>query len=204
MEPARDEFWPPIEKGRAVPGADRFGFWLMVLSLGIPFAVVIGVFIHMRLRSPEWINDVGGGVPPILWASTACLLVVSFFAHRAVTAMRIDEVARVRRALWLTSLFAAVFGLCQVVAWEEMRSAYSSVSEDLRRYKASFYLLTGFHALHVLGGWALQAWVVSRFLRGRYWSLHHPGLRYAAWYWHFLDVTWIAIFVALHWGDGGA
>ncbi len=193
----RDDVWPPIEKGRAVPGADHLGVWLFLISLGIPFLVVIGSYFILRAYSETWGPADVDAIPAVLWISTVSIVLVSVFSHLSVKWIRVDQAPRAKSALLVASLCVAIFSLCQVIAWEQMRVSFADLGEDLRPYKVGFYLMTGFHALHVVGGMILQGWVLTQSFRARYWSLYHPGLRYAAWYWHFLDGLWIAIFVAL-------
>src|SRR5262249_50092372 len=57
----------------------------------------------------------------------------------------------------------------------------------------SFALITGLHALHVLGGFVPLAVCTVRASRERYSSFDHIGVTYCAMYWHFLDVAWVVI-----------
>jgi heme/copper-type cytochrome/quinol oxidase subunit 3 len=61
----------------------------------------------------------------------------------------------------------------------------------------TFYLLTGLHALHVIGGMVLLGAVTAKAFAGRYSATYHPGVTYAAMYWHFLDVVWLVMFVLI-------
>ncbi|MCZ6542722.1 MAG: cytochrome c oxidase subunit 3, partial [Planctomycetota bacterium] len=60
-----------------------------------------------------------------------------------------------------------------------------------------FYVLTGVHALHVIGGLIPLAAVTIRSFRNRYSSTDHAAVRYCAMYWHFLDGVWIVLFATL-------
>ena len=71
----------------------------------------------------------------------------------------------------------------------------------VKMFTATFYILTGLHALHVFGGLVLQAVVTTKGLLGRYWSYHHPGVLYSAMYWHFLDGMWLVLFGVLWLGS---
>ncbi|MFH1681903.1 MAG: cytochrome c oxidase subunit 3 [Candidatus Eisenbacteria bacterium] len=66
----------------------------------------------------------------------------------------------------------------------------------------TFYMLTGLHAAHVLGGLIALAVVTARAHRGAYSAADHAGIELCARYWHFLDIVWIVLFAVLLVGNG--
>ncbi|MDC7691686.1 cytochrome c oxidase subunit 3 [Vogesella indigofera] len=66
-------------------------------------------------------------------------------------------------------------------------------------YGMTFFMLTGFHGLHVLLGAIMLAVVWLRVLRGHFNAEHHFAFEAAAWYWHFVDVVWLILFVFVYW-----
>jgi cytochrome c oxidase subunit 3 len=66
-------------------------------------------------------------------------------------------------------------------------------------YGMTFFMLTGFHGLHVLLGTLMLAVVWLRVLRGHFDTRHHFAFEAAAWYWHFVDVVWLFLFVFVYW-----
>ena len=72
---------------------------------------------------------------------------------------------------------------------------YATVRTGL--YMFTFYVLTALHALHILGGLIFLATVTAKSFAGRYSPDYHPGVTYAAMYWHFLDVVWLIMFVLI-------
>ncbi len=99
------------------------------------------------------------------------------------------------RALFLTAGLGVGFMVCQGFAWE--RLLHIHLLPGLRHYALTFYMLTGLHAIHVVGGLLLMGWVIVQAHRGRYWSYHHPGILYNTMYWHFLGVAWVLLFGVL-------
>ena len=68
-------------------------------------------------------------------------------------------------------------------------------------YGASFFMATGFHGFHVIIGTIFLAICAIRFARGEMDSRNHIGFEAAAWYWHFVDVVWLFLFLAIYvWG----
>ncbi|KAF0812209.1 Cytochrome c oxidase subunit 3 [Andreprevotia sp. IGB-42] len=79
-------------------------------------------------------------------------------------------------------------------AWTEMDLHLSSGA-----YGATFYLLTGFHGMHVLVGTIMLITMLGRTLKGHFTAAHHFGFEATAWYWHFVDVVWLILFVFVYW-----
>ena len=67
-----------------------------------------------------------------------------------------------------------------------------------------FFLATGFHGFHVIVGTMLPHRVLVPLARkGQFTPQRHFGFEAAAWYWHFVDVVWLFLFVAVYlWGAG--
>ncbi len=66
-------------------------------------------------------------------------------------------------------------------------------------YASNFYLATGFHGFHVIVGTIFLTVCWIRALRGSMDEENHLGFEFAAWYWHFVDVVWLFLFVAIYW-----
>ena len=62
-----------------------------------------------------------------------------------------------------------------------------------------FFLLSGFHGLHVLIGTIFIAVIFMRHTWGHFSANHHFGFEASAWYWHFVDVVWLFLFVCVYW-----
>lgn len=71
-------------------------------------------------------------------------------------------------------------------------------------FASTFYMATGFHGFHVLVGtlFLFVCWMRTR--KGHFTKDSHFGFEAAAWYWHFVDVVWLFLFVAIYWWGGGA
>lgn len=66
-------------------------------------------------------------------------------------------------------------------------------------YGTTFFMLTGFHAMHVTLGTIMLIVVLYRMTRGDFNKLDHFGFEATAWYWHFVDVVWLALFIFVYW-----
>ena len=83
----------------------------------------------------------------------------------------------------------------------EYGHAYSDLNLrlDTGIYGSTFFMLTGFHGLHVTIGTIALAVILARCLRGHFKPDSHFGFEGVAWYWHFVDVVWLLLFVLVYW-----
>ncbi len=66
-------------------------------------------------------------------------------------------------------------------------------------YGSTFYMLTGFHGLHVTIGAIMLAVIFFRALKGHFTPDNHFAFEAVAWYWHFVDVVWLGLFIFVYW-----
>jgi cytochrome c oxidase subunit 3 len=105
-----------------------------------------------------------------------------------------------KKGLWLTIGLGLLFSAIQ--AYEYL---HSPIPFKGLNYGAAFYMATGFHGFHVLVGTIFLIVCLVRGYRGDFTPRQHFGFEAAAWYWHFVDVVWLFLFVAIYvWGSWGA
>jgi cytochrome c oxidase subunit III len=99
--------------------------------------------------------------------------------------------------LALTILFGVVFLGLQVY---EYIHAYKDLNLKLTSgiFGSTFFMLTGFHGFHVTVGAIMLFVVMIRLMRGHFTPQNHFAFEAAAWYWHFVDVVWLALFVIVY------
>lgn len=68
-------------------------------------------------------------------------------------------------------------------------------------YASTFYMATGFHGAHVIIGTIFLIVCLLRNMKREFQIDHHVGFEAAAWYWHFVDVVWLFLFIAIYWGS---
>jgi cytochrome c oxidase subunit 3 len=83
----------------------------------------------------------------------------------------------------------------------EYSHAYSEMNLKLSTgiYGSTFYMLTGFHGMHVTIGATMLIVMLFRVLAGHFRPDHHFAFEAVAWYWHFVDVVWLFLFVTVYW-----
>ncbi len=66
-------------------------------------------------------------------------------------------------------------------------------------YGSTFFMLTGFHGLHVTIGATMLVVIWLRSLKGHFTPKKHFAFEGVAWYWHFVDVVWLGLFIFVYW-----
>jgi len=101
---------------------------------------------------------------------------------------------------WLFATVAlGITFLC--VQGYEFYHAYHALNLTLGSgaYGSTFFMLTGFHGLHVTIGAIMLSAILARSLKGHFTPKHHFAFEAAAWYWHFVDVVWLGLFIFVYW-----
>jgi cytochrome c oxidase subunit III len=180
-----------------VPGAGTFGMGVLLISLSMLFGASVMALLVIRGRSGVWPPRGMPRAPSSLWLSTVVMVLASLAIQRARNAIRRDEPERLTRFLGVTLVLGLLFLGAQTFNWIEFYVAIRDL-EFMGAYLGMFYVLTGLHAAHVVGGLIPLVVVLGRARRGRYSREFHPGVRYLAMYWHFLDGVWLILFCLIY------
>lgn len=211
-----------------VDGSFRWGMSWFIFSEVVFFAVFFGALFYTRALVIPWLAGEGNnffthfllwndfentwpsagpgkdldfevieawGVPAL---NTAILLssgVTITIAHHMLRAGR-----RAGLIVWLgaTVLLGAAFLTFQA---DEYVHAYTELNLRLNSgiYGSTFFMLTGFHGLHVTLGTIMLIVIWLRSTRGHFKPDDHFAFEAVAWYWHFVDVVWLFLFIFVYW-----
>jgi cytochrome c oxidase subunit III len=169
----------------------QIGMWVFLATITMLFAGFTSA-IFVRRTALDW-QPVS--VPNLLWFNTAVLMISSVTMQRVQQSLHDGKWMLVRRWLVATAILGALFVAGQVGAWRELAQAGVYVSSN--PHSSFFYLLTGAHAVHLLGGVIALAYVLFRVRRAPYVEVAHNGVQLCAMYWHFLGGVWLYLFVIL-------
>jgi cytochrome c oxidase subunit 3 len=193
---------PWLETGPGAPPVP--GMPTEKVALGVFLAVVGALFAlfasayFMRMELADWRPL---PVPRLLWINTALLALASVELQCAHAAAGKRDLPTVRLALVAAAVAGTGFLAGQLLAWRELvASGYVAAANPANGF---FYLLTGAHGLHIVGGLVALAWTAAAAYTGA--RPERLGLRVdlCAMYWHFLLFVWIAVFVLLAgWATG--
>jgi len=201
----------PFKGERSRHEASVLGMWLLILTLGILFVAAIMAFVVVRvdlsLRGERFVPFGSPGLPTMLLASTALLIASGLVQHRAVACARqAGRSDRVARYLQVSLGLGLGFLVTQLIAWWQMAVAMAPDAVGLRMvlaaattnlYGWTFFVMTGLHAAHVVGGLVPLAIVTHRAGKGWYSVGAERGLVMVSMYWHFLDAAWIVLYLTL-------
>lgn len=170
---------------------NRLGLWLFLISDAFIFlGLLVTRFTLLGDSRPE-LNQFLGLIV------TSVLLLSSFLMNRSETEMAQGNQEGFLKNLMGTLILGLVF-LVGVVGVEWRIAASHGITPSSGADGAVFYVMTGFHAFHVLTGVLLLYVVYRNGKRGMYTQERHWAVEAAAVYWHFIDVVWIFFYPALY------
>jgi len=206
----------------------RMGMLWFIFSEVMFFAAFFGALFYARIYALPWLSGEGDGLltNQFLWngytagwpangpaaigghfetipawgvplLNTLILLssgVTITLAHHALRAAR-----RPALMFWLgaTIVLGAVFLYFQATEYHE---AYTELNLTLGSgiYGSTFFMLTGFHGMHVTLGAIMLSVIWLRCAKGHFSKDHHFAFEGVAWYWHFVDVVWLGLFLFVY------
>ncbi|RUV67214.1 MAG: cytochrome-c oxidase [Mesorhizobium sp.] len=177
-------------EGSALPTA-KIGLGVFLAVVGCLFALFTSAYF-MRMALSDW---QALPLPRVLWFNTGVLVLSSIALRCASVAARRGQIDTVRLGLVTAGLTALAFLIGQLVAWRELTAdGYLLTANPANSF---FYLITGMHGLHLLGGLV----GLSRTTAGAWNGARPERLRLSvelcAMYWDFLLFVWLAIFALL-------
>ena len=127
---------------------------------------------------------------------TVILVASSFTCQMGVFAAERGDVYGLRKWFVVTLLMGTAFVLGQLNEYRELVHEGMTIASS--SYGSIFYLTTGFHGLHVIGGLFAFVIVLMRSTVGRYSPEKATSAIVVSYYWHFVDVVWIGLFAAIY------
>lgn len=135
------------------------------------------------------------GIPAI---NTFILLASGVTITLAHFALKNNQRKQLLSWLSVTILLGSLFLLLQIY---EYHHAYTKIDLKLNSgiYGTTFFMLTGFHGVHVTIGTLMLITILCRSFLGHFTSHQHFAFEAAAWYWHFVDAIWLILFIIVYW-----
>jgi cytochrome c oxidase subunit 3 len=207
----------------------RWSMGWFIFSEVMFFAAFFGALFYARIYSVPWLGGAGNNVmtPELLWQgfeavwptngpgnvggdykymgawgipaiNTLILLssgVTVTWAHWGL-----KKSNRTQLILGLLATVVLGFLFLGLQAYEYIH-AYHELNLTLGTgiYGSTFYMLTGFHGLHVTLGATMLTVILLRSMKGHFTAENHFAFEAVAWYWHFVDVVWLGLFVFVYW-----
>ncbi|WP_374402060.1 cytochrome c oxidase subunit 3 [Niveibacterium sp.] len=214
------------EGGKYGAQVDRSFRWSMgwfIFSEVMFFAAFFGVLFYVRVLA---LPELGSGKSAMLWdgfksawpnagpyAEEAFTPMAAWGIPAINTAILLSSGVTLTWAHWgllkgargqlikglvLTVLLGVIFLCLQAY---EYHHAYAEMNLTLASgiYGSTFFMLTGFHGMHVTIGATMLIVILARSIKGHFTAERHFAFEAVAWYWHFVDVVWLFLFVVVYW-----
>lgn len=185
----------------AVQRGIRLGMVLFIVSEIMFFFGFFWGFFHSSLVPTIQIGCIWppkGIIPFNTWGIPFLNTIILLSSGATITVSHYAILSNSRKNandyLLLTIVYGIIFTFFQAY---EYISAPFDISDGI--FGSTFYLLTGFHGLHVLIGTIFLIVCFIRQYRYHFTRTTHLGFECAAWYWHFVDIVWIFLFICVYW-----
>lgn len=206
----------------------RLGMSWFIFSEVMFFAAFFGALFYARVLSVPWLGgagedyetnellwkgfvaawptngpgDLGGPFEPMAaWGLPALNTLILLTSGVTVTwahhALKKGNRKHLIMGLAMTVFLGYLFVFLQVVEYKEAYHTGLTLGSGI--YGSTFFMLTGFHGLHVTLGAIMLTVMLIRAIRGHFTESNHFAFEAAAWYWHFVDVVWLGLFIFVYW-----
>ena len=169
--------------------------WLFLAQDAMMFFTMFAGYLALRISSSDWPQPSEVLNIPMTAVATFDLIVSSVTMVQAIAAIQRGDARKMRMWLWLTVLGGLFFLVFQMWEYSHLIGGLGmGMSRSL--FDATFFILTGFHGLHVLAGviYLTSVAVKSR----KYTQENFTHLEIAGLYWHFVDLVWIILFTLVY------
>jgi cytochrome c oxidase subunit III len=162
------------------------------------FAALFASYFTIRAVSSDlWAQETEKLNIPFSSVNTVILVLSSATCQLGVFAAERGDVAGLRRWFVLTYIMGATFIGGQALEYASL--VHEGLTIPSSAYGTVFYLATGFHGIHVTGGLIAFLFVLGRtFLARRFTHEQAVSAIVVSYYWHFVDVVWVALFAAIY------
>jgi heme/copper-type cytochrome/quinol oxidase subunit 3 len=175
----------------------KVGFWTLIGSETLFFGSLISTYMVYKGKSVVGPYPADVFSIPLTTVSTFVLLMSSLSMVLALSGFQKGD--RKGSLIWLGATIGMGMIFLGFQAYEFTHFAHQGLTLSTNLFGSSFYLLTGFHGAHVMGGviWLIVLWVQA--LRGQIGGPKDAlKVEIAGLYWHFVDIVWIVIFTFIY------
>ena len=179
----------------------KLGMWVFLAGDAMSFGVLLAGYAAFRCADPAW-PDPKAALGINLTAFMTFLLICSSLTMvKALEGIRQGDQARLKRFLALTILGGITFLGLQAYEWTHLighRLPEIGQTFPASKFATTFFILTGFHGCHVLGGVIYLSCILAASARGAYSARAHNPVEIVGLYWHFVDLVWILVFTFVY------
>jgi cytochrome c oxidase subunit III len=187
----------PLSQRLPIGSADHrasgwWGMWCLVATEASLFAYLLFSYFYLASQSH------GGWLPEmpklrIALPNTLILIASSFVLRWGEKGIRNGSRGRLLAGLGGAFVLGVVFAGLQLLEWHAKKYAMSDSA-----YASSYFVTTGFHMAHVIGGLLVIAFLFLWTALGKFSAQRHAAVSIGGLYWHFVDVVWLAVFTTFY------
>ena len=169
------------------------GMLIAIASFAMLFIALLASYGVLRTRAGLWMSYTIGDIPLWLsWINTSVIVISSSTYYKMSHFFSEGNDNKTQFWLGATFLIGIVFLAMQWYLWNLLISDGFTISAH--QAGAVFYMLSGLHALHIMGGLILLIWLFHKIKKS---TTNHNSVKIVGLFWHFLTLVWITIFITV-------
>ncbi len=191
----------PVESPLTPESWGKLGMWIFLAGDAMGFGVLLASYGAMRAGSADWPNPAEVLGIQLTALMTFLLICSSVTMVKALESLRNGNLPRAKMFLLLTALGGAIFVGLQVYEWTHLIHRGLMVFGNpwgATLFGASFFIITGFHGMHVTAGVIYLLSIYGVISRNSDMGYKYMVTEVAGLYWHFVDLVWIMVFTFVY------
>ena len=191
----------PVESPLTPESWGKLGMWIFLAGDAMGFGVLLASYGAMRAGSADWPNPAEVLGIQLTALMTFLLICSSVTMVKALESLRNGNLPRAKMFLLLTALGGAIFVGLQAYEWTHLIHRGLMVFGNpwgATLFGASFFIITGFHGMHVTAGVIYLLSIYGVISRNSDMGYKYMVTEVAGLYWHFVDLVWIMVFTFVY------
>lgn len=191
----------------------KFGMWLFLIMDGLTFYILLSGCLYLRIRTNNWPHAGEILNIPLTSLNTFILIISSFTMVTALNFAKFLDLKNLKLFLTITIFLGLSFITIQLYEYYHLINGSLQLEESLIQsgiightsltwasgiYGSTFYIITGFHGLHVLSGIIYLLIILFKIKKGIRFTTYYDQIEIAALFWHFVDLVWIMVFTIIY------
>jgi heme/copper-type cytochrome/quinol oxidase subunit 3 len=191
----------PAESPLTPESWGKLGRWMFLAGDAVGFGTLLAGYGAMRATSADWPNPfevLGINLTAVM---TFLLICSSVTMVKALEWLSKNDRARAKMFLGFTALGGAIFVSLQAYEWTHLIHRGLHINGNpwgATLFGTSFFIITGFHGLHVTAGVFYLLWAISVVARRPQAAASYNFVEITGLYWHFVDLVWIMVFTFMY------
>ena len=191
----------PAESPLTPESWGKLGMWIFLAGDAVGFGTLLAGYGAMRATSTDWPNPYDTLGITLTAAMTFLLICSSVTMVKALEWLSKGDRAKAKMFLALTALGGAIFVSCQAYEWTHLINGGLHINGNpwgASLFGTSFFIVTGFHGLHVTAGVIYLLATIGVVARRPDPMASYNFVEITGLYWHFVDLVWIMVFTFMY------